>query len=114
MRCHNLIWHQNFPTWVTDGNLDNSTIISIIQNHIPNIFTHFKAKCFAWDVVNEAFKRTGGSMDASEAVWYSEVGPAFIPIAFATAAAADPFAKLHYNNYVRGTLGLDKRSRRHY
>ncbi|KAJ0118569.1 hypothetical protein N8I77_001633 [Diaporthe amygdali] len=102
MRCHNLIWHKNVPSWVTNGNFDNSTIIAIIQNHIANVVTHFKGKCYAWDVVNEAIDADGtfrGQKSSSDSVWYSKVGPAFIPIAFAAAAAADPSARLYYNDY---------------
>ncbi|KAG6353846.1 hypothetical protein INS49_005327 [Diaporthe citri] len=102
MRCHTLIWHQSVPTWVTEGNFDNATIVEIIKNHITNVVTHFKGKCYAWDVVNEAVDGNGffrGDKTPTESIWYSKVGPAFIPIAFAAAAAADPSAKLYYNDY---------------
>lgn len=102
MRCHALIWHQSVPAWVTGGNFDNATIVEIIKDHITNVVTHFKGKCYAWDVVNEAVDATGsfrGENTPTESVWYSKVGPAFIPIAFAAAAAADPSAKLYYNDY---------------
>lgn len=102
MRCHTLIWHQSVPTWVTEGNFDNATIVEIIKNHITNVVTHFRGKCYAWDVVNEAVDANGffrGDKTPSESIWYSKVGPAFIPIAFAAAAAADPSAKLYYNDY---------------
>lgn len=102
MRCHTLIWHQSVPTWVTEGNFDNATIVEIIKDHITNVVTHFKGKCYAWDVVNEAIDANGffrGDKTPAESIWYSKVGPAFIPIAFAAAAAADPSAKLYYNDY---------------
>lgn len=102
MRCHNLVWYQSLPTWVTDGNFNNATLIQIMVNHITNVVTHFKGKCYAWDVVNEAIYADGtfrGETSASYSVWYETIGPAYIPIAFAAAAAADPAAKMYYNDY---------------
>lgn len=102
MRCHNLVWYQSVPSWVTSGNFDNATLISIMVNHITNVVSHYKGKCYAWDVVNEAIYADGtyrGQTSASTSIWYQTIGPAFIPIAFAAAAAADPSAKLYYNDY---------------
>ena len=42
MRCHNLVWHAQVPSWVTNGNFNNATLISIMKNHIQNVVTHFK------------------------------------------------------------------------
>lgn len=102
MRCHNLVWYQSLPTWITSGNFDNATLINIMVNHITNVVTHYKGKCYAWDVVNEAIYADGtyrGQTSASSSIWYKTIGPAYIPIAFAAAAAADPAAKMYYNDY---------------
>jgi endo-1,4-beta-xylanase len=98
MRCHNLVWHNQVPSWVTNGNFDNATLISIMKNHLANVVGHYKGKCYAWDVVNEALNEDGTYRTAGS-VWGSTIGPAFIPIAFEAAAAADPAAKLYYNDY---------------
>lgn len=105
MRCHNLVWHQSLPSWVTGTSWDNATLIATMKNHISNVVTHFRGKCYAWDVVNEALYTDGtyrgSSNRTSEAtsIWYTTIGPAYIPIAFATAHAADPLARLYYNDY---------------
>ncbi|KAL2132056.1 hypothetical protein VTI74DRAFT_4258 [Chaetomium olivicolor] len=98
MRCHTLVWHNQVPSWVTNGRFDNATLISIMKNHIANVVGHYKGKCYAWDVVNEALNEDG-TYRTSGSVWGSTIGPAFIPIAFAAAAEADPGAKLYYNDY---------------
>jgi endo-1,4-beta-xylanase len=68
-----------------------------MQTHIKNVVTHFKGECYAWDVVNEAF----GDGDASyrNSIFYQTIGDAYIPLAFEAAGAADPDAKMYYNDF---------------
>jgi endo-1,4-beta-xylanase len=97
LRCHTLVWYNQLPSWVTNGGFDNATLIEILENHITEEVTHYKGKCYAWDVVNEAISDDSGAPLRNN-VFLETIGEAYIPIAFAAAAAADPEAKLYYND----------------
>jgi endo-1,4-beta-xylanase len=97
LRCHTLVWYNQLPSWVTNGGFDNATLIEILENHITEEVTHYKGKCYAWDVVNEAISDDAGA-PLRDNIFLSTIGEAYIPIAFAAAAAADPEAKLYYND----------------
>ena len=69
-----------------------------MQAHITNVVTHFKGICYAWHVVNEAVDDTRDAGYRST-VFSRTIGPAYIPIAFSAAAAADKDVKLYYTDY---------------
>jgi endo-1,4-beta-xylanase len=58
---------------------------------------HYKGKIAQWDVVNEAF--ADGSSGARRDSNLQRTGNDWIEVAFRTARAADPAAKLCYNDY---------------
>ncbi len=104
VRGHALVWHRQTPAWVF-ANATRDAVLAKMKTHITNVVTHFKGKVYAWDVVNEAIMddgkyRTGDEPNADQkSQWHKIVGETYIAEAFKYAAAADPSAKLFYNDY---------------
>ncbi|GLY99600.1 endo-1,4-beta-xylanase [Actinoplanes sp. NBRC 103695] len=104
VRGHALLWHQQQPGWAQS--LSGSTLRSAAINHVTQVATHYKGKIYAWDVVNEAFAdgNGGGRRDSN----LQRTGNDWIEAAFRAARAADPAAKLCYNDY--NTDGINAKS----
>ena len=77
--------------------MSGTTLRNAMINHITQVMTHFKGQITWWDVVNEAYSDAGdGSRRDSN---LQRTGNDWIEVAFKTARAADPNAKLCYNDY---------------
>jgi endo-1,4-beta-xylanase len=97
---HTLCWHNQVPDWVfRDGAVPASKelVLQRLETHIITVMTHFKGRIYGWDVVNEAID--DGSGTYKNTIWYQICGADYIYKAFETARAADPDAKLFYNDY---------------
>ena len=107
-RGHTLVWHNQVPSWVPKGNYTPQQLSTILQDHITTVMQHYSGKVYAWDVVNEAFNDDGTILDT---IWYDQpgigfsgMGTKYIEQAFNWAHAADPAAKLFYNDYNGETV----------
>ncbi|MFF9280440.1 endo-1,4-beta-xylanase [Streptomyces griseosporeus] len=95
VRGHTLAWHSQQPSWMQS--LSGSSLRQAMIDHINGVMAHYKGKIAQWDVVNEAFSDdgSGGRRDSN----LQRTGNDWIEVAFRTARAADPAAKLCYNDY---------------
>jgi endo-1,4-beta-xylanase len=95
VRGHTLAWYAQQPGWMQS--LSGSTLRQAMIDHINGVVAHYKGKIAQWDVVNEAFAdgNSGGRRDSN----LQRTGNDWIEVAFRTARAADPAAKLCYNDY---------------
>lgn len=117
VRGHVLCWFDQTPDWVFQG-VSKEVLLGRLRNHISKIMSEFKGKVYAWDVVNEAvIGYNDNDQDVGEDLgslkrwgyrnskWYQIAGEDHIFEAFKAARAADPNAKLFYNdfwNYLDG------------
>lgn len=71
-----------------------------MQRHIYTLITHWGARCYSWDVVNEALASNGSF---SSSIWYDTIGPEYFFLAYQFAAeavaATGEDIKLYYNDY---------------
>ena len=95
VRGHTLAWHSQQPSWMQ--NLSGQALRNAMINHITRVAGNYRGRIYAWDVVNEAF--ADGSSGARRDSNLQRTGNDWIEVAFRTADAADPQAKLCYNDY---------------
>ncbi|MFD7658796.1 endo-1,4-beta-xylanase [Actinosynnema sp. NPDC059797] len=104
VRGHTLAWHAQQPGWMQ--RMEGSALRQALVNHINRVASYYRGKIHSWDVVNEAFADggSGGRRDSN----LQRTGNDWIEVAFRTARAADPGAKLCYNDY--NTDGVNAKS----
>ncbi|MEU6535032.1 endo-1,4-beta-xylanase [Streptomyces sp. NPDC047000] len=96
VRGHTLVWHNQNPSWLTNGTWTSAQLGTLLQNHITTEVTRYKGDIAAWDVVNEPFNEDGTYRST---LWYNGLGSGYIANALTWAHAADPAAKLYINDY---------------
>ena len=109
-----LVWYQQVPQWLTEGNFTRSELIAILYEHILTVVGRYRGRVANWVVVNEDVQedgtfRTGGygggtSFDGG--FWRRGIGDDYVDLAFRIAHAADPAAKLFYNDYAAEVAGV--------
>ena len=94
VRGHALVWHLQNPGWLDD--LSPAELRTALTDHIRTLMRRYAGRIGEWDVVNEAVDDSG---QLRRSVWLDKLGPGYIALAFRLARAADPGAKLFYNDY---------------
>ncbi|MYS89426.1 MULTISPECIES: endo-1,4-beta-xylanase [Streptomyces] len=96
VRGHTLLWHQQNPGWLTNGNWTRDQLSAIVRDHIATEVGRYKGRLAAWDVVNEPFNEDGTYRPT---LFHDTLGQDYIAQALTWARAADPGAKLYINDY---------------
>jgi endo-1,4-beta-xylanase len=110
IRGHTLVWHQQNPKWLTEGEYTPVELAQILENHIKTVVGHYRGKIFAWDVVNEAFDELHPG-ELRSTIWRDKPGiglaangTSYIERCFRWAHEADPQALLFYNEAEAETI----------
>lgn len=103
VRGHTLVWHAQQPGWAQ--NLGGDDLRNAMLDHIAGVAGHYAGDVVSWDVVNEAFEWDGSRRQSN---LQQQLGDGWIEEAFRAAEAADPNAKLCYNDY--GTDAINAKS----
>ncbi|WP_265164480.1 endo-1,4-beta-xylanase [Salinimicrobium tongyeongense] len=102
MRGHALVWHQQAGDWIFEDEngkqVDREELLGRMKTHIDSVVSRYKGTIYAWDVVNEAISDNPDEL-LRKSAWLEIIGEDFIAKAFEYARAADPDAKLYYNDY---------------
>ena len=102
VRGHTLVWTNQLPAWLTEGQWTRDELIQILHDHITTLVGRYRGYILAWDVVNEAITDEGAVADN---FWMSGIGPDYIEMAFRWAHEADPDALLFYNDFNAEGIG---------
>jgi endo-1,4-beta-xylanase len=97
---HNLIWHQQTPSWVfRDGSgnpVGRDALLARMREHILTVVGRYKGRIGGWDVANEALDENGTLRGSS---WRKIIGDDYLVKAYQFAHEADPGLELYYNDY---------------
>jgi endo-1,4-beta-xylanase len=95
---HTLIWaaESSNPKWVLEFKGNRAAWLNLLKTHIKTVVSRYKGKVASWDVINEAVDKNGALLNN---VWLRNIGKDYLGYAFKYARAADPDAKLFYNDY---------------
>jgi endo-1,4-beta-xylanase len=103
---HSLVMSKANPEWMQKTPENERKQVMI--DHISTIVNRYKGRVDQWDVVNEPMSEDDIDYNAVQKglrkqMWFDAIGEEYIDIAFKTARAADPTAKLYLNDF-----GLEK------
>jgi endo-1,4-beta-xylanase len=98
LRGHTLVWHESEPAWL--GGLPPRAMQAALDAHVDATVLRWRGAIGTWDVVNEAVAPEDGRTDALRRTRLLEqLGPDHLARAFHQARAADPAARLAYNDF---------------
>ena len=100
-RCTALFWgdRAHLPAWLIGSSYSRADLVRIVQDRAQAVVGHYAGRVHEWVAVNEAFHISTGDF------WADAIGADYPQIVFESVRAADPAAKLIYNDYGNEVAG---------
>lgn len=98
--AQHLVWTENIPDWIKNGNFTNEQLKDLFKQHIRDTMSHYP-DVKVWSVVNEAWLINDPNLD----YWYTKFGEDYIRMAFETAREVNPSAILCYSDFQNDIPG---------
>lgn len=89
-----LVWHNELPEWLENGNYEKDTE-DLLKEHVGTVVSRYSGEIDTWTVINEAVNDDGKLRDT---LWLERIGESYIEKAFRW-AAENTDAELFYNDY---------------
>lgn len=107
-RGHCLVWRNALPDWFSSY-VTAANAKQVMTDHITKVLKHYAGRVYSWDVVNEPIMPDHRPDGLGRKPWLDFMGPEYINVAFETAHAADPKARLILNeNYIEHDTPAEK------
>lgn len=97
VRGHTMLWHNQQPDWLANGDWDAESLSAVVHDHVTTVMERYRGRVSAWDVINEPLEDGGPQMRRN--LWYEVLGPDYIAQTLYSAHAADPDAELYINEF---------------
>ncbi|MFF1671107.1 endo-1,4-beta-xylanase [Nocardiopsis flavescens] len=97
VRGHTMLWHNQQPAWLAEGDWDAEELSAVVHEHVTTVMERYRGRIGAWDVINEPLEDGGPQMRRN--LWYEVLGPDYIARTLYSAHAADPDAALYINEF---------------
>ena len=121
LRAHTLFWHRmQTPGWVKQDVAaaadPAAKMRELIAAHVNKVVGRYRGRVQVWDVANEPLALFGSGWDLADGVltpanfFHTTLGEQYLDLAFKTARAADPKAKLFLNEIVWNPARGDAKS----
>jgi endo-1,4-beta-xylanase len=103
VRGHTLVWPTKgrLPAWVESWPGDEARDLeAVLVAHVTEMTGRYRGRIASWDAVNEGIEARDGRVDGlRRSVLLDRFDERYFDITFAAARAADPGARLAYNDY---------------
>ena len=101
VRMHTLVWGLAMPPWLRDTLRFGTPAEAraALDRHVAILVGHTRGRAFCWDVANEVSDPVWhrGPEGLTFSPWRRALGADYVPLAFESARAADPGARLFLN-----------------